>query len=244
LQLLGLIVRYAIYFSPAPDSLLTRDASRWLGRDAFTGKLLGPPDTLAMPVEHWHALVTEPRRYGFHATLKAPFELRQGRTETELMDAFEAFAAAATPFEVPRMVIGQLGPFFALVPHTLHPPLQTFAASVVEAFEPFRAPLSDEDVARRLPERLTEEQRANLARWGYPYVMEEFRFHMTLTGPVDDKVAPQVHDEIRRRLSDHEDSPLAVDGLALFIERSRGEPFTVHHWQPLGVPQDNRKLLP
>ena len=237
-------MRYAIYFTPAPDNLLTKDGSRWLGRDVFTGKLLDPPDALTMPVEQWRELVAEPRRYGFHATLKAPFELRQGRTETELMDAFKAFAASAMPFEVPRLVIGQLGPFFALVPQALHPPLQSFAASVVEAFEPFRAPLSDEDVARRRPERLTGAQRANLAHWGYPYVMDEFRFHMTLTGPEASTLSAQVHEELRRRFSAHHDAPLAVGGLGLFIERSRGEPFIVHHWQPLGVPHDNRKLLP
>lgn len=237
-------MRYAIYFAPAPESLLTQEANRWLGRDAFSGEILGPPTPLPFPVEDWQGLVAEPQRYGFHATLKAPFELRAGQSEAELVAAFRRFASSATPLEIPRIVVGQLGPFFALVPHSLHPPLQDFAATVVEAFEPFRAPLSDADVARRRPERLTETQRAHLMTWGYPYVMEELRFHMTLTGAVESEMAPRVHNELRRRFRAHEDAPLPIDGLALFQETRRGEPFTIHSWQPLGLPEQSRKLLP
>ncbi len=130
------------------------------------------------------------------------------------------------------------------MPHSLHPPLQIFAASVVEAFEPFRAPLSDADIARRRPERLTEAQRKNLATWGYPYVMDEFRFHMTLTTQVEAEHASPVGAELRHRFGAYEGVPLAIDGLALFVETARGEPFTIHRWQPLGVPQHNRKILP
>ncbi|MCJ8517861.1 putative phosphonate metabolism protein [Pseudorhizobium tarimense] len=237
-------MRYAIYFAPAPDTGLTRAANHWLGRDAFTGEILDAPSQLSLPQEQWRELVAEPQRYGFHATLKAPFNLREGRTEVELIDAFEAFAASTEPFEIPQAIIGQLGPFFALVPHSPHPPLQEFAAKVVEAFEPFRAPLSDADIARRKPERLSEAQRTNLHTWGYPYVMDEFRFHMTLTGPVEAEFAPRVHDELSPRFSAHDGAPLPIDGLALFIERNRGEPFTIHRWQPLGVPQHQRKMLP
>ena len=31
---------------------------------------------------------------------------------------------------------------------------------------------------------VTERQASNLDRWGYPYVFDDFRFHMTLTGPL------------------------------------------------------------
>jgi putative phosphonate metabolism protein len=237
-------VRYAIYFSPAPDDPLTAAASEWLGRNAFTGKTADAPASLSLPAERWQQLVAEPRRYGFHATLKAPFELREDRTEAELVSSFDHFAASTGLLEIPRVVLGQLGPFFALVPHESHPPLQAFAASVVEAFEPFRAPLSDADVARRKPERLTEAQRAHLMTWGYPYVMDEFRFHMTLTGPVDPALAPGIDEELQRRFSSFTDMPLTLDGLALFIERSRGEPFSIHRWRPLGQPGANRKILP
>lgn len=237
-------MRYAIYFSPAPGSPLTAAASQWLGRDAFTGNFVGPPRSLSLPRHQWQELVAEPQRYGFHATLKAPFELRDGWNEADLITAFERFSGSAMPFEIPRVVLGRLGPFFALVPDALHPPLQDFAASVVEFFEPFRAPLADSDIARRRPERLSEGQRHNLTTWGYPYVMEEFRFHMTLTGPVENDLAPRVREELEQRFASHLETPLQLDGLALFIEKRRGEPFTVHRWQPLGVPSSDRKILP
>lgn len=237
-------MRYAIYFSPAPDDPLTVAASEWLGRNAFTGKTTDAPASLSLPAEQWQQLVAEPRRYGFHATLKAPFELCEGRTEAELVDAFDRFAASAEVLEIPRVVIGQLGPFFALVPHALHPPLQAFAASIVRDFEPFRAPLSDADMARRKPERLTEAQRAHLMTWGYPHVMEEFRFHMTLTGPVDPALAPSIDEELQRRFSSYTNAPLTLDGLGLFVERSRGEPFIIHRRRPLGQPDANRKTSP
>nr|CAD6428074.1 hypothetical protein REQ54_03127 [Rhizobium sp. Q54] len=237
-------MRYAIYFSPAPYDPLTATASEWLGRDAFAGETRDVPASLSLSAGQWRELVAEPRRYGFHATLKAPFELREGRTEAELVDAFDRFAASAEVLEIPRVVIGHLGPFFALVPHALHPPLQAFAASVVRDFEPFRAPLSDADMARRKPERLTAAQRAHLMTWGYPYVMEEFRFHMTLTGPVDPALAPSVEEELQQRFSSCTNVPLTLDGLALFVERSRGEPFTIHRWRPLGRENANRKTFP
>ncbi len=239
-----LFMRYALYFSPPLDDPLTATASEWLGRDAFSGRLLDRPASLSLPAEEWEGLVAEPRRYGFHATLKAPFALREGRTDAELVDAMERFASETEPFTIPRIVVGQLGPFFALVPRDPDPLLQAYAASVVEAFEPFRAPLSETDLARRKPERLTAAERDYLARWGYPYVMEEFRFHMTLTGPVDVSRAPQVLAELRQRFAPFDDRPLTIGGLALFIERSRGEPFIIHRWLPTGAPQANRKTLP
>src|SRR5690606_633218 len=194
-----MILRYAIYYAPAPDDPLTTDAGRWLGRDAFSCETSGPPASLAMPKEQWQGLVANPQRYGFHATLKAPFELREGRMEADLIEAFDGFAASMTAFDIPRLVLGQLGPFFERVPHVSSPCLQQFAASEVEQFEPIRAPLSEADIARRRPERLTDAQRSYLQQWGYPYVMDEFRFHMTLTGPVEATLAPQVRDELQTR---------------------------------------------
>lgn len=226
-------MRYALYFTPPADDPLTRSAAAWLGRDAFSGETLAVEDIGPFPAETFAALTEDPRRYGFHATIKAPFELAVGRSEAELIAGFEAFCATRPAFEIPSIVVGQLGPFFALIPAETHPPLQDFAAAAVEAFEPFRAPLSDADIARRKPERLSEAQRAHLLRWGYPYVMEEFRFHMTLTGPVEPSQAEEMRRLATARFAAFTDKPLRIPGLALFVERERGAPFTVHAWQPL-----------
>ncbi|MBP1843041.1 putative phosphonate metabolism protein [Rhizobium petrolearium] len=235
-------MRYALYFSPAETHPLTKAATHWLGRDAFTGETFPTPEADGLARDTIHELTADPHRYGFHATLKAPFELHSDRTEADLIAAVERFAADTPAFDIPNVIVDQLGRFFALVPDTVYPDLQHFAARVVEEFEPFRAPLSDADIARRKPETLSATHRANLDRWGYPYVMDEFRFHMTLTGQVPPEYAPAMRKELDRRFSEFANAPLTIDGLALFIETERGAPFTVHRWHPLAPVSENRKI--
>ena len=231
-------MRYALYFTPPQLDPLTVTAGQWLGRDAFDGSTVKMPEVAEFPLETLMEMTADPRRYGFHATLKAPFELADGTDEAGLVAAAQEFAAGLTPFEIPRMVVRQIGPFFALVPDALYPVLQDFAAEVVEQFEPFRAPLSEADIARRNPEKLTESQRANLLRWGYHHVMDDFRFHMTLTGRITDPaMAAAVMPVLEQRFADFIDRPLAVTALAIFIEPARGAPFTVHSLLPLGETQ-------
>nr|WP_156612792.1 DUF1045 domain-containing protein [Agrobacterium vitis] len=226
-------VRYALYFTPPKDDPLTLAAKRWLGRDAFTGADLDRQPVEGFSDDEITALTADPRRYGFHATLKAPFSLKEGESEAALLEMFSRFCKATPAFEIPKVVVNQLGPFFAVVPDSAHQPLQDFAASVVEAFEPFRAPLSEADIIRRKPENLSERKRALLETWGYPYVMEEFRFHMTLTGPVDAERSDAMRAVLENRFADFTNRALPIGGLGLFVEPSRNAPFTVHRWLPL-----------
>jgi putative phosphonate metabolism protein len=226
-------LRYALYFTPPKDDPLTGAASLWLGRNAFTGETFPAPAHETMDAGEQFELSAEPRRYGFHATIKAPFALASFVTEKDLMAVVEDFAARTPAFEIPKLTLGQLGRFFALVPASLHQPLQDFAATVVKSFEPFRAPLSEADIARRNPEKLSQRQRANLMRWGYPYVMDDFGFHMTLTGKVPEERAPVMKAILAERFADFIDRPLSISGLAVFTEETRGAPFKVHSWLPL-----------
>lgn len=226
-------LRYALYFTPPEEDSLTLAAARWLGRDAFSDRQSVRDPVDALPEDQLHDLLADPRRYGFHATIKAPFELAEGTSEADLVRAFEAFCSRTAAFDIPKVVVGQLGPFFAIIPDRIYPVLQDFAASVVEGFEPFRAPLTEADIARRRPERLSDSQRANLMRWGYHHVMDDFRFHMTLTGPAEPDIAPLLSDVLNQRFADFVNRPLTVSGLGLFIEESRGAPFTVKSWLPL-----------
>ena len=230
-------MRYALYFTPPHDDPLTVLASRWLGRDAFTGATLGTSVADNLAKGDRHQITEEPRRYGFHATLKAPFELAGSVTEQDLIEVATEFAAKTPAFTLPELVLGQLGRFFALVPGDLYPQLQAFSADVVRSFEPFRAALSEADIARRKPEQLDAAHRANLLRWGYPYVMEQFRFHMTLTGQVEPERQEAVAAALRQTFADHIGRPLSISGLAVFVEETRGAPFTVRSWLPLGHAQ-------
>jgi len=226
-------LRYALYFTPPQDDFLTRAAAEWLGRDAFSGETYPAPEEAGLPAEEQLTLTADPRRYGFHATIKAPFALASSVTESDLMAVVEDFAARTPAFEIPELVLGQLGRFFALVPGSLHPPLQDFAASVVRSFEPLRAALSEADIARRKPEKLTESQRANLMRWGYPYVMDDFGFHMTLTGQVPDERSALMKSILERRFGAFTGRPLPISGIAVFTEETRGADFKVHSLLPL-----------
>lgn len=230
-------MRYALYFTPPKTDALTELAARWLGRDAFSDEAFPAAGAGALTAGDHHEVTAEPRRYGFHATLKAPFELASSVTERDLLDVAADFAARTPAFAIPELVLGQLGHFFALVPASVYQPLQDFAAQVVKTFEPFRTALSDADIARRKPEELSEQQRANLLRWGYPYVLDNFRFHMTLTGRVAAEQQTGIADLLRERFVSHIGKPLAVSGLAVFVEEERGAPFTVRSWLPLAGAQ-------
>lgn len=234
-------MRYALYFTPPPSDALAKIASNWLGRNAFSNEKIRRPHSSLMDEASLHRLTLDPRRYGFHATLKAPFRLNSSFQEADLVNALIEFTNKKDAFTVPRLKIHQLGRFFALVPSHKNNELDNFANEVVKFFDPFRADLSEEDIARRRPETLTDKQREYLKDWGYPYVFDEFRFHMTLTGPVEE--AQQ--DKVRRILDDFFAPVLSetveISNLALFVERESGEPFEVHSLHPLVKPYSAKR---
>ncbi|HEY0235752.1 MAG TPA: DUF1045 domain-containing protein [Afipia sp.] len=174
--------RYAIYFVPSAQSALYRFGASLLGYDAFDGAALAFPDAIEAQVEDWRNITADPRRYGFHATLKAPLSLIAGRNEAELMAAMQNFVRMPREIPVIAPVVRSIGSFIAVVPDAPSPALQQFAADCVTAFDPFRAPLTEQDRERRNVSALTDRQIEYLDRWGYPNVFDEFRFHMTLTG--------------------------------------------------------------
>ncbi|WP_137134946.1 DUF1045 domain-containing protein [Rhizobium sp. FKY42] len=219
-------MRYAIYFTPPADHALTQAASAWLGRSAF-GTLGTGANTAGLPAEDHRLLTAEPARYGFHATLKAPFALVSGKTQGPLEVFFEEFCNRQPPTLIPRLELTEIGPFFALTCGGGSEGINHLCDQVVEAFEPWRAPLSADDMARRKPDRLSARQRELLERWGYPYVFEEFRFHMTLTGPVEDDHKSRVREILQAVFADHLGKPLSIEDLGLFEEPERGASFTI-----------------
>jgi putative phosphonate metabolism protein len=227
-------MRYAIYFTPDRDDPLTRVAANWLGRDPFTGAAAPAPAIGRLSPAEIAFHTAAARRYGFHATLKAPFRLVDTETETSLNKAMEVFAEGVAPIVIPRLVIRQIDSFFALVPEAPMPELKGFADDVVVAFERFRAPLTEAEIERRSPDSLSPREFRNLYQWGYPYVFETFRFHMTLTGRVGNNEAPRIRGAIEEFFGALLDEPATVDGVALFVEPEPGAPFHVQSYHPLG----------
>ncbi len=221
-------MRAAIFYTPAPDGALARLAAGWLGRDAFTGAAASQDPSHRL-------LVAEPARYGFHATLKAPFRLAEGTALEGVARQLRSFCAGRAGPTIRRLTLAQLGPFFALVPADPEPGLATLEADALRSFEPYRAPLDAAAIARRRPDRLTPRQLEHLHRWGYPFVLDEFRFHMTLTGPLREGAAA-VRRDLEAHFAEVLGRPLPLDGLALFVEPEPGAPFRVHAYHPFGLP--------
>jgi putative phosphonate metabolism protein len=224
--------RYAIYHAAARSGELDRFGAHLLGYDAWTGEELPFPDGVMQAVPDWRDLTQDPRKYGFHATLKAPMALAHGTTEAELLAACASFAETPRPIPVIPPVVNSISGFIAVVPAEPSAELQQFAADCVRAFDAFRAPLAPEDRARRNPSKLTSRQREYLDRWGYPYVMEEFRFHMTLTGRLGSERRGPVLTMLRERFTAIGLTRLAIDGIAIFREDDPASRFRIiGHWR-------------
>ena len=223
--------RYGIYMVPRGDLYAT--GSAWLGWDSAAGRAVPQPDLPALPVAP-DRLTARPRKYGLHATMKPPFRLAAGRTEPGLQDAMAAYCATRPAVVIPAVTLRRVGRFLALVPSELAEDLADLAADTVAAFEPFRAPLGAGELEKRRGSRLSDRQDHLLQRYGYPYVMEQFRFHITLTGPLDNPALETVEKILGVHFANHIGQPLAIDELALVGEDAEGMFHIVHRYTLTG----------
>ncbi|MCF3638907.1 DUF1045 domain-containing protein [Rhizobium sp. TRM95111] len=227
-------MRYAIYFTPPAHHPVTTTAAAWLGRNAFSGDFAETPDVPGLTLQELAYYTALPRRYGFHANLKAPFRLAEGVSEATLLKELMLFAGAMRPFRLQPLEVARLGTYYGLAPERPDTDMHRLAALVVQHFDAFRAPLTEIEIERRDPDGLTAPQFANLHRWGYPYVMDEFRFHMTLTGTVNPCDGQRIEKALRDHFAGVLAAPLDVSSIALFVEEETGSPFRVHSLHPLG----------
>lgn len=218
--------RYAIYYAPAPDTVWWRFGAHWLGRDERTGAAVPqalPPQWAAEELER---ITAEPRRYGFHATLKAPFRLHDGVTEEALLERVKWLARSLQPVALGTLVPVMMDGFVALVPASPNPALNALAETCVTELDDLRAPLSQADMERRRFGQLDTRGRELLERYGYPHVLERFRFHMTLSGPVDTAWAGRIVAQVARPVHQvNIEQPPALDRLCVFVEPEPGAAF-------------------
>jgi putative phosphonate metabolism protein len=219
--------RYALYAAPAADHPLWIAAASWLGRnpEADTAWQPGRPDWLA--VERWQEITADPRLYGFHGTLKPPFALAADASPAALTDALKHFAASVELPPVP-LTVAALSGFLAVVPARPVPALTALADRCVEAFDRFRAPPDQAELARRRQSGLSATQEQHLLRWGYPYVFDQFRYHMTLTGRLREPERSQLQAWLAEHLAPTLAAPVPLQ-LALFAQADRGQPFRLLH---------------
>lgn len=224
--------RYAVYWAPDTDHPLWKAGCDWLGRD---------PESAWTALEH-RAHVGEPRRYGFHATLKAPMALRDGVGFEDLSDAAERLAASRRSFDMPLLEVTTLRGFIALRPAitvTVDHPLRRLSDACVRDLDTLRRPLSGEELARRLGSMdFDAAERANIDAVGYAFAFDRWQFHMTLSdgfAPADAAKRNTMLDEARRHFAEALRPQLRCTALSLFAEPAPGRPFELVRRLPLAA---------
>jgi putative phosphonate metabolism protein len=218
--------RYALYFAPVAGRPLALFGNHWLGRDPESGAALPQPELDGLDAARLRALTEAPRQYGFHGTLKPPFRLAEGCDESALRRAIAAFAVRQESFDLRRLQVQEIGDFLALTPRVPVPALSLLADACVIEFDSYRAPPVPAELARRQAAGLTPRQEALLARWGYPYVLDEFRFHLSLTGPIAEAAErSRVMDLLSSLLVPVLAEPVPLRELCLFVQPDRAAPF-------------------
>jgi 2'-5' RNA ligase len=238
-------VRYAVYFVPAAETDLYRFGSTVIGYDCYRGVPVPCLSALRVDFPDWGDLTQEPRGYGFHATLKAPFRVVPDAGERDLFASLDRLAATFDGAPAFRPRVALMDGFVAIVPDRMPPALSALADACVEAFEPVRAPLSEPERRRRLAAGLGPDQIVNLDRWGYPYVFKNFRFHMTLTGRLSSERAETIRGRLSGLLDETiGDRAIVVDRLALLRQPGPGHAFEVARVAPIGLMRDDGPSSP
>lgn len=233
--------RFAIYYAPPSSSELASLARHWLGRDAELdldtgGAIAGPAYGHGHGLDH-REITASARRYGFHATLKAPFALADRHSPSDLFRAVSDLAQLLSAVPLQGLRLKSIGGFYALVPTGDVAALNDFAFQVVRRLDGFRRPASSEELARRRKAGLTPGQEEMLAGWGYPYVGPEFRFHMTLTRRLSATEAAQVEPVLADMFAPVLHKPVTIGELALFGDPGAGGPFSLIRRFPMSGPQ-------
>ncbi|MDM7942218.1 MAG: DUF1045 domain-containing protein [Hydrogenophaga sp.] len=225
--------RVALYWAPRPGSALWQAGCRWLGRDAATGERPPQPVVPGIAGDRFASLTAEPRRYGWHATLKPPFRLREGTDLNDLDAALQALAGRFCASPMPALRVEPLGQFLALRPQQEAVAANALAAACVQTLHPLSQPLSADELQRRRRAPLTAHQDALLQRWGYPWVFDQFRFHCSLTGPLDALDNESRHAVVQAAIDLFDPlPPVRLESIAVFIEPGPGADFRLHrHWE-------------
>lgn len=207
--------RFAIFYVP-PDGRFAAFGAGWLGWDIVQGSEVDQPDLPGLA-----EITMTPRKYGFHGTLKSPFRLADGCTVEALERAVSDMAAGLAAGGCDGLALTPMGRFLALTPQGDVSDLRRVADTCVRDLDGFRALPDEKEQARRRKGGLNARQEALLAEWGYPYVMDQFRFHMTLSGRLAKGDIPVWSDIVHRGLPELP-APFVIDQIALCGEREDG----------------------
>jgi putative phosphonate metabolism protein len=229
--------RYALYFTPPADSRFWQTGSAWIGRDAASNAPITRPLLANVANDTLVAITQHPRRYGFHATLKAPFHLAEDSNIDLLLQHVVEFAKTRSSFVLPHLKVAMMEDFLALIPAEHSPELDRIAGACVAEFDHHRHPLTDAELFQRRAKTLSTHQDEMLLRWGYPHVFDSYRFHITLTDSLcgmDDRFVTQVHEAAEQLFTDDMMRRCAFDAISVFKEPHPGADFQQVMRAPFG----------
>ncbi len=221
-------MRVAIYYAPALVDPLWSLGAEWLGRDPESNAPVEQPDIEGLP-----EFTADARMYGFHATLKPPMALRAGMTWDALVTEAEDLASRIAPFDLPRLKVADLHGFLAVVDAEPSPALRALADACVTDLDHFRAPPDGAELARRRRSKLSDAQDANLVRWGYPYVLDAWFFHMTLTRRLNAEEHLAIRPEAEAMFAQTLQAARRVTEICLYAQPIPGAAFVVAERLPL-----------
>ena len=221
--------RYAIFYTPTGP--LADFGAQWLGWDSAHGRPVVQPEIAGIDVP---TITQTARKYGLHGTLKAPFKLAEGCDLAQLQDVATTFATGQPAFEIGALTLRHDSGFVALRPRSQQIGLRDFAAVAVKAFDGFRTALTDVDIARRREANLTARQDQQMLDWGYPFIFDDFHFHLTLSGFMEAGEAAQVIDALSPRLESIVPTPFVIDGITLMGQDDRGMFHQIHRYTLTG----------
>ena len=230
--------RYALFYLPLAQAEWARFATDWLGWDALTGQPTDQPDLPALPVSVAE-ITRAPRKYGLHGTIKPPFRLARDTTVGDLEAACAALCRLLPAIDAGSLRLTRLGRFLALCPEP-SPMLSQLAGTCVRELDHFRAPLTPEELDKRRAANLTPRQEGNLKKWGYPHVMDDFRFHITLTGRLAKPVLTQVESVLETALGPLLPKEFRLNDLALVGERFSGDFQLIRRFELSGLKPDGQ----
>ncbi|WP_212638035.1 DUF1045 domain-containing protein [Desulfocicer vacuolatum] len=215
--------RYAVYFAPDEKGRPGRFGRLWLGRTAR--KMEDGKPGADLTEAQYQKIINAPKHYGFHGTLKAPFELHSDYKFHDLDAALTEFSLRFPAFAIKSFELETIGDFIALVPGEEPKQLRQLHTRLTEEFNQLNAPLSDYDRERFLARGLSGREEEYLFRYSYPFVLDAFKFHLTLTGNLAEDEKNACFRLLGKMTASFRDEGLCVDRISLFQQQTRNDPF-------------------
>ena len=216
--------RYAVYFVPAKDSALDRFGAGWFGRTSQREqeRRLSVP---GISDSERDDLTRVPRIYGLHATLRPPFVLVETADSNDVERRVSSIARQTGAFEVPALVTGSTGGCLTLSLSHACAEVEQLAAYCLRELDELRRPQEGSDCERYRAYSLSEREQHLFARWGYPWVLDRFVFHFTLTSRINREKRERIARALAPQLDCIVGIPWLFDSISVLRQSEHGGVF-------------------